>query len=123
MKAMGPKTAEAFNVSCRVPFNSLSNFTFFLLSFCKYPLWSWFNQTPLLFPHNPPPPLPLSISQVLVLINVDNSRTCLSNSSKDSICNRLSPPLVDIVLFKLSLSDFPSRFSKCVCEREVSTPL
>ena len=31
-------------------------------------------------------------------------------SGSNIICNSLSPPLVDIVLFELSLSSFPSRF-------------
>ena len=56
--------------------------------------------------HSPPPfgaqrawcPPPLVLSSAV--------------SSSDTICNSPSPPLVDIVLFGLSLSDFPSRFFK-----------
>ena len=39
----------------------------------------------------------------------------------DTICVSLSSPLVDIVLFKLFLTDFPQEFLKRVT-REVSTP-
>ena len=36
-------------------------------------------------------------------------------SGSDITCKGPSPPLVDIVLFELSLSSFPSRFLKHVC--------
>ena len=35
-------------------------------------------------------------------------------SDSNTICNSLSPPLVDVVLFRLSLLSFPSKFSKHV---------
>ena len=37
-------------------------------------------------------------------------------SNSDTICNGLSLPLVDIVLFGLTLSGFPSKFLKCAWE-------
>ena len=40
-----------------------------------------------------------------------------------SVCNGPSSPLVDSIFFEISLSGFPSRFLKCVCLGEVSTPL
>ena len=36
-------------------------------------------------------------------------------SGFDTICNSSSPPLTDIVLFRLTLSNFPSKFLKHVC--------
>ena len=41
----------------------------------------------------------------------------------DTIYNSSSLPLADIILFGFSISSFPSRFLKCVCYGEVSTPL
>ena len=44
-------------------------------------------------------------------------------SGSDPICNSSSSRLPNTILFGLSLSGFPSRFLKRVCQGEVSTPL
>ena len=54
------------------------------------------------------------ISQSTPLRGPTSSLAHRSVSSSNTICNSLSPPLADIVLFGLSVSGFPSKFLKRV---------
>ena len=93
--------------------------------------------------HNPPPSVPSALADTCFLLNrcrtpqstplrsptsflahhlvstpFRGSTSSLAHrplSSSDTICNNPSPPLVDNVLFRLSLSGFSSRFLKRVC--------
>ena len=90
------------------------------------PCWHSFPSPINVGSHNPPPPL-RGPTSLLALIPLSN-RCGISQSTpppfgaqrprwhtvwcfdSDTICSSPSPPLADIILFKLSLPGFPSRF-------------
>ena len=70
-----------------------------------------------------PPSNLCGISQSTLLRCPASSLAHLPMPGIDIICNSPNPPLLDIVLFELFFSGFPSRISKRVCKGEVSTLL